>query len=354
MLLAELEIHLNGFDLDLALGVGPGECLALAGPSGCGKTTTLRAIAGLMAPRRGRIVCGADLWLDTGRRVNIAPEQRRCGYVFQNYALFSHQRAWQNVAYGLRDLRRSERRRRALELLDRFGIADRAWARPAELSGGERQRVALARALGSDPVALLLDEPLSALDARTRGESGRVLAEVLASAGVPAILVTHDFQEAALFGDEVAILDAGRVIQRGAPADLAAAPASAFVADFSGAVVLRGTARSAPDGVTIVELDGGGQVTSAASASGRVAASVYPWEISLDRPNAAFRSSIRNHIPATVGSTTVLGGRVRVGLRASQPLAAEITEASLRELGLRPGSSVIASWKAAATRLSPL
>jgi molybdate transport system ATP-binding protein len=354
MLRAELGLQRNGFDLDVALHVEPGQCLALAGPSGCGKTTTLRAIAGLLSPQRGRVVCGAEMWLDTARRVNVAPERRRCGYVFQDYALFEHQRAWQNVAYGLRDLPRSQRRRRALELLERFAVADRAEARPAALSGGERQRVALARALGPEPVALLLDEPLSALDTRTRGDAGRVLAEVLGDAAIPAILVTHDFHEAALFGDEVAILDRGRVVQRGTAAELAAAPASAFVADFSGAVVLRGTARPAPDGGTIVELDGGGQVMSTAQASGRVAASVYPWEISLDPPGAALRSSIRNHIPAMVGSTTVLGGRVRVSLTASQPLIAEITEASRRELGLREGSRVVASWKAAATRLSPL
>ena len=354
MLRAELDVDRNGFDLELALQVEPGDCLALAGPSGCGKTTTLRAIAGLLTPRQGRVACGSEVWLDTAERVNVSPERRRCGFVFQDYALFSHQRAWQNVAYGLRHVPRSERRRRAFELLDRLGVAHRGEARPAALSGGERQRVALARALAPEPVTLLLDEPLSALDARTRREAGRVLSEVLAGAEIPAILVTHDFQEAALFGNEVGILDSGRVVQRGSAAELAAAPASAFVADFCGAVVLLGTARSGPDLGTIVELDGGGEVVSTARATGRVAASVYPWEISLDPPNAVFGSSIRNHVRATVASTTVLGGRVRVGLAASQPLSAEITEASLRELGLRKGSQVVASWKAAATRLSPL
>jgi molybdate transport system ATP-binding protein len=354
MLRAELSLRRDGFELDLALEVEEGACLALAGPSGCGKTTTLRAIAGLVAPHRGRITCGDEVWLDTARRVNIAPEHRRCGYLFQDYALFERQRAWQNVAYGLRHLPRSERRGRALELLDRFGVADRAEARPGGLSGGERQRVALARALGPQPATLLLDEPLSALDARTRGEASRVLAETLAKAQVPAVLVTHDFQEAALFGDQVAVLDAGRVVQRGPAAELAAAPASSFVADFSGAVVLLGTARAASGAGTTVELDGGGRVVSTASATGRVAASVYPWEISLDPPDAVPSGSIRNHLPATVRTITVLGGRVRVGLSASQPLTAEITEASLRELGLRQGSSVVASWKAAATRLSPL
>ncbi len=354
MLDAELEIRRNGFCLELRLAVEPGRCLALAGPSGCGKTTALRAIAGLLTPQCGRVACGDQVWLDTARRINLAPERRRCGYVFQDYALFGHQRAWQNVSYGLRHLPRAMRRRRALELLERFGVGARADARPDRLSGGERQRVALARALAPDPPALLLDEPLSALDTRTRAEAGRVLAAILATAGVPAVLVTHDFEEAALFGDEVAVLDAGRVIQRGPAAELAAAPANSFVADFSGAVVLTGTAHAVCGGGSTVALDGGGEIASTNDASGRVAASVYPWEIGLDLPATETHGSVRNHLPATVGPITALGGRVRVGLDAPQPLTAEITEASLRELGLREGSPVVASWKATATRLSPI
>lgn len=354
MLLADLRIRYDGFELELELQVEPGECLALAGPSGCGKTTALRGIAGLVAPRAGRVACGREVWLDVGQRINVPPERRRCGYVFQDYALFEHQRAWQNVAYGLRRHPRSVRRRRAIALLDRFGIADRADARPTQLSGGERQRVALARALAVDPPVLLLDEPLSALDTRTRGEARRVLADAIAAARVPTVLVTHDFEEAALFGSEVAILDAGRVIQRGAAAHLAAEPANSFVADFSGAVVLLGTARPESGGGTVVSLDGGGEIVSTARATGRVAASVYPWEISVDLPGVPGRSSIRNHVPATVGSVTPLAGRVRIALEGPQPLTAEITEASLKGLGIRRGSAVVASWKAAATRLSPI
>lgn len=354
MLRAELHIPRRAFELELELEVAPGRCLALAGPSGCGKTTALRGVAGLLAPRAGRVVCGDEVWLDVPRHVNVPPERRRCGYVFQDYALFEHQRAWQNVAYGLRRRPRGARRREAIELLDRFGVANRADARAAQLSGGERQRVALARALAADPPALLLDEPLSALDTRTRGDARRVLSETLAAAGVPTVLVTHDFEEAALFGDEVAILDAGHVVQRGSAAGLAAAPANSFVADFSGAVVLLGTARPETGGGSLVALDGGGELASTDSATGRVAASVYPWEISLDPPGVEAHGSIRNHLPVTVSAITALGGRVRVGLEGAQPLSAEITEASLRELGLKRGSRVVASWKAAATRLSPI
>jgi molybdate transport system ATP-binding protein len=354
MLRAELRVPRRGFELDVALGIRPGDCLALAGPSGSGKTTVLRGIAGLLAPRGGRVECGDEVWLDLERSINVPPERRRCGYVFQEYALFEHQRVWRNVAYGVRSRSREVRRRRALELLERFGVGHLADVRPSRLSGGERQRVALARALAPGPPALLFDEPLAALDSRTRGEARRALAEALAAAKVPAVLVTHDFEEAALFGDEVAVLDAGRVVQRGRAAEVAAAPANSFVADFSGAVVLLGMARRAPRGGALVELDGGGVVASTREAVGRAAASVYPWEISLDPPGADAHGSIRNHLPATVSTITVLGGRVRVGLDGAQPLTAEITEASLRELGLRRGSPVVASWKAAATRLSPI
>src|SRR4051812_38192679 len=176
MLRIAAEAQLGDFSLDVELAVAPGECLALAGPSGAGKSSVLRVIAGLLAPRRGTVVCGERLWLDTERGIDLPPDARRCGYVFQDYALFPHLTAWQNVAYGLTRLPRRERRPRAVALLERVGGAARADERPRTLSGGERQRVAVARALAVEPAALLLDEPLSALDARTRAASGRELA----------------------------------------------------------------------------------------------------------------------------------------------------------------------------------
>src|SRR3954452_2572562 len=281
MLRIDAETELGEFSLAIALAVAPGECVALAGPSGAGKSSVLRVIAGLVKPRRGRVACGERAWLDTARGAELGPDARRCGYVFQDDALFPHLTAWQNVAYGLRGLRRRERRQRALALLDRFGVATRADERPRTLSGGERQRVAVARALAVEPDVLLLDEPLSALDARTRAAATRELAAVLRDSGVPALLVTHDFQEAALLGDRVGVMDGGRIVQIGTPGDLAAAPASAFVADFTGAVVLTGTAAPAEDGLTRIALDGGGEVPSREPATGPVAVMVYPWDIAL-------------------------------------------------------------------------
>jgi molybdenum ABC transporter ATP-binding protein len=352
VLRAEAQTRLGALDLDVALTADGGRCLALAGPSGAGKSSILRVIAGLLRPSAGRVECAGALWLDTAAGVNVPPEERRCGYVFQDYALFPHLSAWRNVAYPLRHLPRGERRTRALELLERFGLAELADASPATLSGGERQRVALARALALEPSALLLDEPLSALDTRTRANAARELGAVLRDSGVPALLVTHDFTEAALLGDEVGVIDRGRVVQQGTAAELAANPASAFVADFTGAVVLTGHAAPAADGLTRIELDGGGAVTSTDTASGPVAVSIFPWEISLEpAAQAGLTSSARNHVRAEVLSLTPVGNRVRVGLAGPQPLTAEITAAAQHALELRPGTRVTATWKAAATRL---
>jgi molybdate transport system ATP-binding protein len=334
--------------LDVALSVGEGECLALAGPSGAGKTTVLQTVAGLYRPERGVVACGSQVWLDTARGVSVAPERRRCGYVFQDYALFPHLSAWRNVAYGIDG---GERRTRAHALLERFGLTARADAKPAQLSGGERQRVALARALARGPEVLLLDEPLSALDPRTRAAAARELLAVLHETRIPSLLVTHDFAEAAQFGDRVGVLDAGAVVQIGTAAELSARPASAFVADFTGAVVLTGVATPGRDGLTAVALDGGGSIVSTDAATGPVGASLYPWEIVLE--SSAAPSSAQNHLVAQVVSVTEIGGRARVALLAGQPLVAEVSVASVRALALSPGARVTATWKAAATRLTP-
>ena len=351
MLRVEAATRLGAFALDVALEAPDARCLALAGPSGAGKSSVLRIAAGLLRPDSGRVSCGEQTWLDTARGIDVVPERRRCGYVFQDYALFPHLTARQNVAYPLRDATRYDRRRRASELLDRFGVAHLADTRPRTMSGGERQRVALARALARPPAALLLDEPLSALDSRTRASASRELAAVLRETGVPALLVTHEFTEAALLGDRVGVIDGGKVVQLGSAAELAASPASAFVADFTGAVVLLGRARPGPDGLTHVELDGGGVVASTEPGDGQVAVSVYPWEIILEPEGATNAGSAQNHLTVEIISVTAVGNRVRVGLAAPQPLTAEVSDASVQRLDLRPGTRAVATWKAASTRL---
>jgi molybdate transport system ATP-binding protein len=348
---ARLEAPLRSFDLDVELRAAPSTPVGVAGRSGAGKSTALRMIAGLLRPRRGLVRLDGETLLDSDSGLHVPPERRRLGYLFQHGALFGHLSAWRNVAYGAREQARSDRRRRALELMERLGIEHLAEARPRELSGGERQRVALARALAARPRALLLDEPLAALDPSTKGAVARELAAAIAGAAVPTLIVSHDFAELAQLAGEIAVLDRGRIVQRGSAAELAAAPASALVADLAGAIVLAGRARQGPDGLTLVELDGGGILRSTDPASGPVAATVYPWEIELEPGDAAPRGSALNRLAAEVTAVTEIGGRARIGLAAPQPLAAEVTMASVRRLGLRPGGRVVASWKATATRV---
>ena len=350
----EATTDLGALRLEVELDVPAGRCLAIAGPSGAGKSSSLRIAAGLLRPATGRVTCGDAVWLDTERGIDRNPEERRCGYVFQDYALFPHQRAWQNVAYALRDRPRARRQEEARGWLARFGLEDLADARPATLSGGERQRVALARALARRPDVLLLDEPLSALDTRTRASAGRQLAEALRETEVPSILVTHDFAEAALFGDEVAVIDAGRVVQQGTASELAARPANAFVADYTGAVVLRGIATPDVDGTTIVTLTGGHQIRSTDVAEGPVAATVFPWEITIEPVGATPPRSTQNRLDASVASVTTIGGRVRLGLTGPEHLTAEVTTTAVAHLHLEAGTPVTATWKAAATRLVSL
>jgi molybdate transport system ATP-binding protein len=328
---------LRSFRLALDLEVGR-ETLALVGPSGAGKSSVLRAIAGLLSPERGRVAVGATTWLDTDRGVDVPPERR---LVFQEYALFPHLDVRRNVAFGGRG--------RVDELLDRFRIAQLASARPQSLSGGERQRVALARALAREPSVLLLDEPLAALDAHTRGVVRGELGELLAELRLPTVLVTHDFEDAAALADRVGVLVDGRVLQLGTAAELLAAPADAFVASFTGANLLPGVARPGAEGLTEVVLDAGGSAWSTDVAAGRVGLAVYPWEVALARTDAA--DSAVNHVRGEVRSLVALGNRVRVRVG---PLTAEITAASAERLGVAEGETVVASFKATATRLVPL
>ena len=350
----EAATSLGALRLAVDLDVPAGRCLAIAGPSGAGKSSLLRIAAGLLRPASGRVVSGEEIWLDTAQGIDRRPEERRCGYVFQDYALFPHLRAWQQVAYALRDRPRAVRQLEARDWLTRFGLEHLADARPATLSGGERQRVALARALARRPDVLLLDEPLSALDTRTRSSASRQLAEVLRDTDVPAILVTHDFAEAALLGDTVAIIDDGHVVQQGTASELAARPATAFVADFTGAVVLHGTAAPDTDATTLVTLAGGHQIRSTDAAVGPVAATVFPWEITIEPAGQTAARSAQNHLEARVLSITTIGGRVRLGLTGPEHLVAEVTTTAVAHLDLQLGSPVSATWKAAATRLIPL
>jgi molybdate transport system ATP-binding protein len=338
----DFSVRRRSFAVELALELGEAP-FALVGPSGAGKTTVLRALAGLVRPDRGTIVLGSDVWFDSERDLELPPERRSVGLVFQDYALFPHMTVADNVAYCAR--------KEVDSLLATFGIAHLAKERPATLSGGERQRVALARALARDPQALLLDEPLAALDTHTRGQVRGDLRELLERLGLPTLLVTHDFQDAAALADRVGVgvIVDGHLVQTGTPDELVAAPATPFVADFTGGNLVPGDARATGDGLTEVLLEDGTRVLSTDPGEGRVGVVVYPWEITVAR--AAPVDSAQNHLQATIATLVPVANRMRVRVG---PLTAEITAASADRLALRPGDVVFASFKASGTRLVPL
>lgn len=328
---------LRAFTLDVDLAVGD-ETLALVGPSGAGKTTVLRAIAGLARPDEGTVVAGAERWFDSARRVDVPPERRSVGVVFQEYALFPHMTVEQNVAYG--------GRARTQELIASLGLGELARVRPADLSGGERQRVALARALARDPQILLLDEPLAALDSHTRAAVRAELKEHLRRYGLPTVLVTHDYADAAALSDRIAVMVDGRIVQVGTATELIASPASPFVANFIGSNVVHGRALPAAGGLTEVRLPEGDVLVSTDEAEGDVAVVVYPWEIAIARDLPV--DSTQNHVRAPIRSLVPVGNRIRVRVG---PLTAEITTTSADRLGLHVGDVVVASFKATGTRL---
>jgi molybdate transport system ATP-binding protein len=333
---------LRSFPAAVRLTVPRGTTTALVGPSGAGKTTVLRVIAGLLHPREGTLTVNGVPWLDTRRGHDLPPEERRVGYLFQEYALFPHLDVSRNVRFGSRDHGLAD------EMLDRFGITHLRHARTRDLSGGERQRVGLARALARDPDVLLLDEPLSALDAHTKVTVRLELHQHLRDLDLPAIVVTHDFEDAAALADTIGVIVEGQLLQTGTAAELVTAPAGPFVATFTGATLLPGVAIGTRDGLTEVLLDSGATAWSTQQASGRVHLAVYPWDITLAREQTD--SSLNNHLRGPITSIVLVGDRARV--RVGQ-IVAEITSASARRLELAEGDTVVASFKATAARLLP-
>jgi molybdate transport system ATP-binding protein len=253
---ARLEVrllkHLAGFTLDVEW-TADGGVAALFGPSGAGKTLTLQCMAGLLRPDAGRIVVDGRVLFDAAARVDVPPQGRRVGYVFQGYALFPHLTVADNVGFGLRGRPAAERARRVTEVIGRLGLRGFERRYPGELSGGQRQRVALGRALAIDPALLLLDEPLSALDAPLRRTLRDELRGVLSEWGTAAVVVTHDFPEAYRLGDRIVVYEAGRVVQSAPRAELLWQPASESVARIMGIPnVLHGTViKAVPDRIQL-------------------------------------------------------------------------------------------------------
>jgi molybdate transport system ATP-binding protein len=336
--------------LDVELTVGPGEIVALFGPNGAGKSTILRCLAGLSPIERGRVAIDDLVVDDPAAGVMVLPEHRPIGVVFQDYLLFAHLTALENVAFGLRARGEGKRaaRRRAGEWLERLGLSGHADHKPAALSGGQAQRVALARALASDPRLLLLDEPLAALDAGSRGEMRRELRRHLASFDGMRLLVTHDPVDAYALADRVVVLEHGSVVQSGTLAEVTAHPRSSYVADLVGLNLLAGTLA----GQVLTTTAGASVVTASDQPDGEAFAAIRPQAISLhlERPEG----SPRNTWHCTVSDLDRLADRVRVTLAGPVPLVAEITPAALVALGLRPGDAVWAAVKASEVTSYPV
>jgi len=339
VLAVDITVPLRAYTLELALRLEPGT-VALVGPSGAGKSTVLRALAGLMRPSGGSIALGAETWFSSATRIDLPPEERSVGLVFQEYALFPHMSVRRNIAYGGTS--------RVDELLARLQIEALADARPGALSGGERQRVALARALAREPRVLLLDEPLAALDAHTKAAVRSELRELLRELRLPTLLVTHDFEDAAVLAERVGVIVDGRLVQLDTPQALVAAPATPFVASLTGANLLEGNARRSGDLAEVV-LDDGATIYSTDAGAGRVGVVVYPWEITVSQ--RAPSDSALNHLPGVVTSLVAVDNRVRVRIGS---ITAETSNESAQRLGLKEGDRVVASFKATATRLLPL
>ena len=308
------------------------------GPSGAGKSTLLRAIAGLVRPASGDVTFGDEVWFSGSAGIDRPPDRRFVGLVFQDYALFPHMTVEANVAFG--------GRQRAREMMGRMRISHLARSRPGELSGGERQRVALARALARGPRLLLLDEPMAALDPHTRDHVRGELRDLLRELDLPTVVVTHDVEDAFALAGRVAVLEQGRVVQEGSPADLVARPDNAFVASLIGANLLVGHARRVADDLTLVALDSGAEIVSTDLLVGPVGVVIHPAEVTVAR--RAPDDSALNRIDGTVASVVSLGARSRVRVG---PLTAEITSRSVERLGLKEGVPAVAVFKATGTRL---
>jgi len=343
---ADLDVRLGDLRLVADITAPAGTVTAVLGPNGAGKTTLARCIAGILAIDSGRITLDGTT-LDEPPDTFVFPEHRHIGVVFQNYVLFPHLSALDNVAFGPRSNRRTAReaRRVALRWLERVGVAEQADTKPDALSGGEAQRVALARALATEPSALLLDEPLAALDARARADVRRDLRRHLAGYSGATLLITHDPVDVLALADHVAIIEGGRLTQSGSVAEVTAKPRSRYVADLIGTNLLRGEAED-----TVIRTSGP-VVTIAERRRGPVFATIAPAAVALHRRRP--EGSPRNVWHADVTHLDLLGDRVRVQLGAPVGLVAEITPAAAAELGLREHDSIWASVKATEVDVYP-
>jgi molybdate transport system ATP-binding protein len=336
-----MRLGVGAFELDVDLQVGPGEVVAVLGPNGAGKTSLLRGLAGLLPLDAGRVALDGAVLEEPAARVFVPSERRPIAMVFQDYLLFPHLTVLENVAFGLRSrgASRPAATATAHRWLERVGLQAEAQRKPPSLSGGQAQRVALARALATNPALLLLDEPMAALDASTRVDLRRDLRQHLESFRGVRLLVTHDPVEAMAMADRLVILEQGRVLQSGTPAEVTQRPRSRYVADLVGVNLFRG--RASHDLITLAD---GGSLTAAGAGDGDVFAVVHPRTVALYRTRPD--GTPRNVWEGRAVDLDLQGDRVRVQLAGSPRIVAEVTPAAVRELGLDRGDTVWIGVKA--------
>lgn len=327
----------------------------LFGPSGSGKTTILRCLAGLETPDSGEISFDNEKWFADGKNLTL-PKDRRIGFVPQDYALFPHLTVAANIAYGLHERSAGEKKSRVAEMLNWLGLDDLSARLPAELSGGQQQRVSLARAVARQPKLLLLDEPLTALDAPTRQRLRAELRRLLRQLAIPAIVVTHDRLEALSLGDDLMVLDEGRIVQRGSVQEVFSRPANLTVADILAVETIHpGRVLELQNGMATL-LVGSAKLTAVAGdlppATTEVFVCIRAEDVILSN-DPELHSSPRNRLPATVRAIVSEGPMTRIELDCGFPLTAVLTKQACAEMALKEGASVLALVKAPQIHLVP-
>lgn len=379
MLAASFDTFRGTFHLSLEFSAQAGKTTVLLGESGAGKTTVLRLLAGLLHPERGCIALDGVTYFDSERHIRVPPQERPFGYVFQDYVLFPHLSTFENVAFGLRaqHLPRGLIAQRVGEALEKVHLVGLDSRRPAQLSGGQQQRVAIARVLALQPRLLLLDEPLSALDVQTRREVRQELRSILSQLEITTVMVTHQYLEALLLGQQILVLEGGGILQQGDQRDLLEHPRSSYIAELVGTNFFRGSllrmesqsicvVRVQEDGKAGIDIKAALEQPATLSQGPREGEEAYvvvnPHSItlSLTPPEGSAANVLRGEIvqilrleQASGGTAPLYDGRVRISIlpeSTTLPLIAEVTQASTTRMELHEGKTVYAAFKATEAR----